>query len=183
MKHRIGVWIAALTAVASLGGPAESNAQQRESVSFDGRTLVLAWEGENRGERIREYLPDGEKLDSWTTLASIREYPDLNDPKAVVTNLVRMLRQNHPRARSAVQENPRTGEVVVDFVTWPPDESFVEFNVWKYRRAEAGGLVAHQYALRDYRDPKGFLRGLRPVRERLVRLMAEGGLVRLGQDG
>jgi hypothetical protein len=56
-------------------------------------------------------------------------------------------------------------------------EAFVEFNVWKYRRRDGGGLVAHQYALRDYRDPKEFLRGLRPVRQRLVRLMAEGGLV------
>jgi hypothetical protein len=184
MNNRIAGWIAALiVAGAGLARPVEANAQQKESVRFDGRTLVFAWEGENRGERIREYIPEGETLDSWTTLASIREYPDLNDPKAVVTNMLRLLRQNHPGARSAVQENPSTGEVVVDFVMWPPDESFVEFNVWKYRRAEAGGLVAHQYALRDYRDPKGFLRGLKPVRERLVRLMAEGGLVRLGQGG
>jgi hypothetical protein len=180
MKHRIGGWIAALIATAGLVVPADSSAQQRESVAFDGRTLVLAWEGENRGERIREYIPEGEQLDSWTTLASIREYPNLNDPKAVVANLLRVLKQNTPKAPSAVQENARTGEVVVDFVTWPPDESFVEFNVWKYRRAETGGLVAHQYALRDYRDPKGFLRGLKPVRERLVRLMVEGGLERHG---
>jgi hypothetical protein len=178
MKHRIGAWIATLIAAAGLAGPAESSAQQ--SVTFDGRTLVLAWEGENRMERIREYIPENEKLDSWTTLASIRHYPNLNDPKAVVANLVRLLKQKTPKAPSAVQDNANTGEVVVDFVTWPPDESFVEFNVWKYRRADTGGLVAHQYALRDYQDPKGFLRRLKPVRERLVRLMAERGLVLSG---
>jgi hypothetical protein len=78
--------------------------------------------------------------------------------------------------RHAVSENPKTGEVVVDFVTWPADESFVEFNVFKYGRREGGGLVAQQYALRDYKDPRGFMKGLKPVRTRLVSLMMEGGL-------
>jgi hypothetical protein len=68
------------------------------------------------------------------------------------------------------------GEIVVDFVTWPAAESFVEFNVFKYGRREGGGLVAQQYALRDYKDPRGFMRGLKPVRARLIKLMTEGGL-------
>jgi hypothetical protein len=62
-------------------------------VAFDGQLLVLAWQGGNPGETVREYIPPGEKLDSWTTLASIREYPKLDDPRAVAANLVRALKQ------------------------------------------------------------------------------------------
>jgi hypothetical protein len=43
----------------------------------------------------------------------------------------------------------------------------------KYRRKPGGGLVAQQSALRDYQDVTAFLRGLKPVRERLVGLMAK----------
>ena len=145
-------------------------------VSFDGQTLVLAWQGGNPGETVREYIPVGEKLESWTRLASIREYPKLDEPQAVAANLVRALKQQNSAAQSAMIENPATGEVIVDFVTWPADRAFVEFNIFKYARRPGGGLIAHQYALRDYQDTTAFLRGLRPVRERLVGLMAKEGL-------
>jgi hypothetical protein len=177
MPYRVGSSMLAWCVAAWMVQPAALCAQGPERVTFDGQVLVLAFTTENPGESIREYIPEGEKLDSWTRLASIREYSALHDPKAVAANLVRILKQNNPRAPSSVSENEQTGEVMVDFVTWPPDEAFVEFNVWKYRRRDGGGLVAHQYALRDYRDPKGFLRKFKPVRERLVRLMAKGGLV------
>ena len=43
-----------------------------------------------------------------------------------------------------------------------------------------GGLVASNTPS-DYEDPKRFIRGLRPVRERLVRQMAEDGLKVTGE--
>jgi hypothetical protein len=155
MRYQLGIWVLGLGTAVGVLGPAEAAALQRESVSFDGQTLVLASQSENPGEPVKEYIPANEELRSWTRLASIREYPN---------------------ARHAVIENPQTGEVVIDFVTWPEDQSFVEFNVFKYSRREGGGLVAQQYALRDYKDPRGFMRGLKPVRTRLVKLMTEGGL-------
>ena len=145
-------------------------------LAFDGQILVLAWQGGSPGETVREYIPLAEKLESWTKLASIREYPKLDDPRAVAANLVRALKQQNPAAQSAMIENPATGEVIVDFVTWPADRAFVELNIFKYARKPGGGLVAQQYALRDYQDTTGFLRSLGPVRERLVGLMAKEGL-------
>src|SRR5262249_49725865 len=56
-------------------------------LAFDGQILVFAWQGGNPGETVREYLPAGEKLESWTKLASIREYPKLDDPRASAVNL------------------------------------------------------------------------------------------------
>jgi len=149
---------------------------RKESVAFDGTTLILASTSENPGERVREYIPEGQQLASWTKLASIREYPKLTDPRAVAENVVRALKQQNPGAQSAMIQNPKTGEVIVDFVTWPADNAFVEFNIFKYSRKEGGGLIAQQYALREYQDTAAFLKGLKPVRTRLVELMAKSGL-------
>jgi hypothetical protein len=149
---------------------------KKESVAFDGTTLLLASTNENPGERVREFIPEGQKLDSWTKLASIREYPKLDDPRAVAENVLRALKQQNPAAQGAIIQNPKTGEVIVDFVTWPADNAFVEFNVFKYSQKPGGGLVAQQFALREYKDTSAFLKGLKPMRTRLIELMAKGGL-------
>lgn len=145
-----------------------------DTVNFDGQTLVLRWEGENPGETIKEYIPADQKLDSWTKLASIRTYAELDDPAALAGAVIKQLKNDYPDSPCAIIENPETGEVVIDFVLWPADLSFVEFNVFKYAKGEDGGVIAEQYALRDYDDSEGFLKGLRPVRERLVNLMTKG---------
>ena len=87
-----------------------------------------------------------------------------------------MLKKQNPLASSSLIQNPKTGEVIADFITWPPDQAFVEFNIFKYSRKPGGGLIAQQYALREYRDTTTFLKEFKPVRARLVDLMAKGGL-------
>ncbi len=153
----------------------EDNAVPRETIHFDGQTLILASKSGNASESVKEFLLSGENFKSWTKLASIREYPKLNDPKAVVANLIQMLKQQNPEAPSAVVENPKTKEVIVDFITWPSDQSFVEFNVFKYSKRDGGGLLAQQYAIREYHDTATFLKGLKPVRKHIIDLMAKGG--------
>lgn len=155
---------------------AEDTVHQKETIQFDGQTLIFAFQGTNPSENFKEYIPAGEKLESWTKLASIREYPALKDAKAVATNLLHVLARQNPQAPSKMFENPKTGDVMVDFVTWMPDNSFAEFNVFKYSKRQGGGLVAQQYALRAYKDITNFLKGLGPVRKRLVDLMATEGL-------
>ena len=149
---------------------------EKDYVQFDGQKLYFAFQGTNPGESFKEYIPEGEKLESWTHLASIREYPDLDDPQAVVDNLVHLLKQQNPDAQSSVIHNSKTGDVIVDFVTWLPGVPFVEFNVFRYSKKPEGGLIAQQYAIREYKDPPGFLRKLKPIRIRLVNEMAKDGL-------
>ncbi len=156
---------------------ADENTGAKESVRFDGQTLVLAATGTNPGESVREFIPAGENLKSWTKLASIRKYPQLDDPRAVAENLVRSLKKQYPGAQSALIQNPKSGEVIVDFVVWPPDNAFVEFNIFKYSKAANGGLIAQQYAMRGYGDAgSALLQGLKPVRQRLLEQMAKKGL-------
>src|SRR5262249_11159772 len=54
----------------------QKSTPQKESVEFDGQKLFLASEGKNPGETVKEFVPEGDDLKSWTRLASIREYPE-----------------------------------------------------------------------------------------------------------
>jgi hypothetical protein len=155
----------------------EPNSQANEQVRFDGQTLGLAFEGEDPGATIREYLPAGEKLDNWTRLAAIRRFEHLDDPVAYAEATIKQLKQKYPQSPSAIVENAASGAVVLDFVVWPDDASFVEFNVFRYEKRPGGGLISQQYAVRAYGDKaEPFLMGLRDVRQRLVEKMAGDGL-------
>ena len=147
-----------------------------KAVSFDGKRLVQAAQGGTPVERWREFVPPGEKLDRWTRLASIREYPTHADAKVLAGELLRALKRNQPDAPSSIFENKSTGEVIVDFVVWPPDRAFTEFNLFRYGKRDGGGVVAQQYALRAYGDASPFLRHLKTERTRLLDAMAKDGL-------
>ena len=146
------------------------------ALTFDGKRLVHAAEGGTPVERWREFVPEDEAIARWTHLASIREYPGHTDPKVLVSGLLRALKQQNPEAPSSIIRHPATGEVIVDFVTWPTDRAFTEFNLFRYGKRDGGGVVAQQYALRVYGDATAFLRGLKAERVRLVALMAKEGL-------
>src|SRR4051812_30369903 len=60
-----------------------------ESVEFDGQKLVLASQAKNARESLKEFIPPGENLDTWTKLASIHTYRDQGDPAAFAENMVK----------------------------------------------------------------------------------------------
>jgi len=175
-----------LVCLGSWGGHAAGQGEQAAAdggdvVSFDGQTLVLAAQGENDNEQVLEFIPKGEKLDRWTRLASVRVYDKSQDPKLLAGGLVKQVKMAYPQAPCAIMEHAATGASIVDFVVGPADGSMVEFNIFKYSRMDDGRVVAEQYAIRRTGDVRGFLaRELRPLRERLLPLMAEEGL-RLGE--
>ena len=169
---------ALLLAMALVAAPAialDAFADAR-AVVFDGMRLKQAATGATTVERWREFVPDGEPIARWTRLASIREYPTHPDPKALAMGLLQALKKQNPEAPSSIIQHPATGEVIVDFITWPPDRAFTEFNLFRYGKRDGGGVVAQQYALRAYGDAGDFLRGLKAERKRLVELMAKEGL-------
>jgi hypothetical protein len=149
-----------------------------EFVSFDGVKLYLAFDAADNRQALKEYLSKGENLENWGRLASVRVFKEMNDPKRATEQLALGIKAHNPQVQMALKHYEDRGESVIDFVTWPADLAFVEFNVFKYAKLKDGGVVAYQYALRSYGDEesKKFLREFRPVRERLVKLMAEKGL-------
>lgn len=155
---------------------ADTNPSPPQSVAIDGQTLNLAWQGGTPDEPIYEYIPEGEDLETWTHLASIREYHSIEDWKALAEGTIQAVKQNYPGAPTQILENPNTGDVMIDFLVGPPDGSFVEYNVFQYSKRPEGGTVAQQYALRAYGDTTKFLKNLETTRTRLLNEMADHGL-------
>src|SRR5262249_505831 len=113
---------------------ATDEANETEQVTFDGQKLKLAFDADSEGDTIKEYIPNGQTLKKWTKLASIRGYPKLNDAHELAAAVVREVEEKNPKADAHLKQNEETGETVIDFVVWPEDKSFVEFNVFKFHK-------------------------------------------------
>lgn len=169
---------AASTAVA---GEADAATGAQERVVFADETLILAWEASNPGERVKEFIPAGEKLESWTRLASIREYDELDDVPALLGSFVRVLKERYPKSPVKVFESEASGEAMIEFLVWPGDGAledapFVEYNIFKYSKRAEGGCVAQQFALRAYDNFETFLTELDARKKGLLEEMSTQGL-------
>ncbi len=173
--HLLALAICCVIAAGTLFAENKPAATGKETVRFDGQTLVLASQKSDPNGNLKEYLPEAEKIDAWTRRASIEERAG-DDPRAAAAEQLRAVKEKNPLASSSTIQNPRTGEVILDFVTWNAEGTTAEFNLYKYGKTPAGGLRVQRYALRETRDVTTFLKGLKPVRERLVGAMAKEGL-------
>lgn len=169
-------FVVSLSTAAEPTATTNTNPAPPQSVTFDNQTLELAWQGGTAEEPIYEYIPAGENFETWTHLASIREYHAIDDWKALAEGTIQAVKQNYPGAPTQILENPTSGDVMIDFLVGPPDGSFVEYNVFQYSKRPAGGTVAQQYALRAYGDTAKFLKDLEATRERVLNEMADHGL-------
>lgn len=130
----------------------DESSTDKQTVTVDGAELTMSYEAEANGESIREFIPSDESLETWTRLAAIRDYPELNDPTAVAEAITKKLDDSDPPIHYDLLENSKTGESVLDFTVFPEDKSFAEFNVFCYRKQADGGLSSYQYAVRAYGD-------------------------------
>lgn len=154
----------------------ESAAAPPRQVEFDGKKLKLAWQSENPELPVEEFIPADETLEKWTRLASIRRFPDLDDPKSLAATTVETVNASYPGAPTNMFDNPESEDAIIEFVVDAPDESFVEYNLFKYAKDPKGGVIAQQYALRTYGDKEKFLKHLKSVRQSLLDEMATTGL-------
>jgi hypothetical protein len=183
----IAIFFCATSAAWSAGPDAmrvatKPDTMEKEVIRFDNTTLVLAFQQQKNGDTIKEYIPQGETLERWTKLAALYEYPDLNDPQAVVDALVKRLAERNADIPYDVRTDSKTGAIIVDFIIWPEEAAsadvaeYVEYNIFKYQAKPGGGLTAQQYAIRKYKDIPGFLAKLRPEKDRLLKAMTSDGL-------
>jgi len=175
-NHIITALATTLFAAIAAAEPGDTHSTPPQSITIDGQTLDLAWQGGSTDEPIYEYIPAGESLEHWTHLASIREYHSIDNAKALAEGTIQAVKQNYPGAPTQMVENPTSGDVMIDFLVGPPDGSFVEYNVFQYKKRPEGGTVAQQYALRAYGDTTKFLKNLETTRTRLLNEMADHGL-------
>ena len=95
-----------------------------------------------------------------------------DDPVAAVKMVGKVVKETNKDANFAIIENEKTGEAIIDFLTWTPESDVMEFNVFKYARAADGkGLVAMQYA-QHIKLGDIDVEGMRALRARTVDDMA-----------
>jgi hypothetical protein len=146
-------------------------------MTFDGQKLNFASKAGNAdGTAVIEYLPAGQNLEKWTKLAAVWTYAEINEPQRLADAILDDLNKKGPDAAAHKNNSQNPDEAVIDFLAWPDDKSYVEFNVWKFRKRDGGGVIGEQYAVRDYTDPKKFVSELGPQREKLVKEMINNGL-------
>jgi hypothetical protein len=165
-----------VVALESVHAKAPKPTELPQAVEFDGQKLLLAWQGENPEQPIAEFIPEGETLDKWTHLASIRRYPDLEDAQGLAKMTVEEVEKTYPGSPTNLVDDPKSSDAIIEFVVESPDETFAEYNLFKYAKDPAGGVVAQQYALRTYGDRKTFLDELTAKRQKLLDEMADTGL-------
>lgn len=114
--------------------------------------LYLANSGTTSSGPIKEYLPSGEKLESWNRLASIRIFSNLTDPNSYLEGLGKQVTKDNPAARYQILRNA-SGVVVLDFLTFSDlsiPQPYAEWNLMKASYVPGEGLVLYQYAMRIY---------------------------------
>jgi hypothetical protein len=165
-----------VAALPSAQAKAPKLAEPPKYVKFDGLQLDLAWQSEDPELPVAEFIPKGETLEKWTHLASIRRFPDLDDPQQLAKLTIDQINEQYPGAPTNIQNDPQGNDAVIEFVVNAPDDSFAEYNVFKYGKDASGGVVAEQYALRTYGDRKEFMDGVMAQRQKLLDEMAATGL-------
>ena len=149
------------------------------SVEFDGEHYTLAFEDQatlpngEAGDAIAEFTLAGETVNDWSKLFAFHAYPEMgDDPLAAVETVGKVVKETNKDANYAIVTNDKTGEAIIDFLTWAPESDVMEFNVFKYARAADGrGLVAMQYA-QHIKLGEIDVEGMRALRQRTVDDMA-----------
>lgn len=150
--------------------PAVVFGDDRYTLAFEDQATLP--DGE-MGDAIAEFTLPGESVDNWSKLFAFHAYPEMgDDPLAAVEAVGKVVKETNKDANYAIVTNDKTGEAIIDFLTWAPESEVMEFNVFKYARSADGrGLVAMQYA-QHVKLGEIDVEGMRALRKRTVDDMA-----------
>jgi hypothetical protein len=129
---------------------------QVNAVVFDGETYVrMHSERQSSGDRVLRFLREAETLENWTRAIGYYRYATMgNDPLRAAYALRDIIKTANPDAQARILLHTVTTDAIVDFLTWPADGRYVEFNVVRYAKsADGNGLLAFQFSHR-FRDAR-----------------------------
>ena len=122
-----------------------------DPITFAGEDYKIAHkDARDGGNSLVELLRNGDNLQTWRKLIAFHRFPNSGEsPKDAVLALAALLKQRDPETKFAIIENPKTREVIIDFLASDRGTDEVELNVFKYARHHSKkGLVAIQFAER-----------------------------------
>lgn len=120
-------------------------AAQGPGIVFDGEAYSQQLRTTPReGDQLIEFVRAGESFEHWTRLVGLRlkHLPELdNDPKLFALALVQAVKQVNPEALTQMAVNEKANEALVDFVSWPADGEYLEFNIYRCVKSRDGKAV------------------------------------------
>ena len=109
------------------------------------------------GDRLFEFVREEESFEKWTKLVGYRyqRLPGLsNDPIKYAFAMEQMIKQQNPAAPVKVSQNEQANEAILDFVTWPVDQSYMELNVFRFAKSKDGNSVVSIQLANKFLPPK-----------------------------
>ena len=99
----------------------------KASVHFDDQIMRLAYATSNDAMTLMEFIPDGQTLDNWTSLAALYVYQNAAiGPQKRAEVFAAHIRKSNPKSPITSQDSPDSSQRVVSFALWSAGEPFVE---------------------------------------------------------
>jgi len=143
-------------------------------IVFDGRVYTRQAVDRTDIMTQAEYTQGRETLENWTKLIAVRHFPNVADPKEMAAKLVDVLYAQNPEAKHEMVILEDGNDVLMDFITWPSNKTYLEFNVHRYRKVEGyKGLISYQFAYRFTHTTPKFLKQFIQNKESWKKLMMD----------
>jgi len=124
-----------------------------ESIKFDDKDYELKFSTNAAlsGGYINEYIPKNQNLNKWVEMIAIHTLPNVSDPKQFAQNLGNMLNKKYG-TKIYLIINEKENMAVLSFILPSSNTGsrFLEYNLWKYKKYNDGGIIGLQYAKRVY---------------------------------
>ena len=126
---------------------AELDSQDIQSI-----TILLVENESNDGKQSEFVREEDIAFDKWTKLVSLhhRLLPSSrNDPKKMAIEMAQLVKARNSKALARLEVNEQTSEAILDYLTWPLDIKFLEFNVFRYAKsADEQSVISLQFGYR-----------------------------------
>lgn len=109
----------------------------------------FAFNDENNMMRLWEFIPYGEALDNWNTLASFAQYKVALPVNKLGKIMAASVKEQGGKIIGIKQEG--SASLLIAFILPDGDDNFSEVNIWQYQQMQ-GAVVAYQLAFRFYGD-------------------------------
>jgi hypothetical protein len=145
-------------------------------IAFDGTSCRLAWSSHPSPDYFeQEYLPEGQTVGHYQRmllLEAIVQGTSIDSAVGAEIATLKKRKGSDPLVNFAIFKNPKTGEVILDFVLGsdqPGSETIVEWNAYRYAALKGKdaktGVLLFGLSRRAYGDASSdFLRGLKSQR-------------------
>ena len=155
-----------------------------DAIQFNGESYRLSWSSHPTPYYYKqEYLPQGQTSERFQQMllieATVRGI-DINDAVAAQVGMLNKRKSTDPTVNFAVVKNPKTGEIILDFILSaqdPKGKDVVEWNAYRYAtlkgKSGVAGVLLFGLSRRAYGDDApNFLRRLKLARPAEINSLA-----------